>query len=131
MGMLVNQRVLYDDKIVKKKRTFNFKYEKIYNEYKNRFCDEFCILSIDDNYCYGYINTKHNDLRIENIEMNKNERNRILINFEYKHLYKNIPLLLDHNISVILLNKDYNVIAVHHPENKYYANSFSFVYFPF
>ena len=127
--------------ITKIKKLMNFKYEKIYNDYKSRFYNEFCILLIDQMFCYGHINTLNNKLhsKLTNdincdisydtcvIENNSN----LLIYFEYKDLYKNIPLLLQNNISVILIDTDYNVTAIHHPENKYHANSFSFVYFPF
>lgn len=139
MGVLVDQfNNFYDKKFTKMKNIFNHKYEKIYNDYKSRFNNEFCILLVDNACCYGYLNTNNHNILIENIEINDlNPNSKLLdttkkyIYFQYQHLYKKIPTLLKHNISVILINPDYNVIAVHHPENKYHINSFSFVYFPF
>lgn len=124
------------------KSIFNGKYEKIYNDYKSRFNNEFCILLVDNTCCYGYLNSKKHNIIIENIEINDLNINsdtkdkhldttKKYIYFQYQYLYKKIPSLLEHNISVILINSDYNVIAIHHPENKYHMNSFSFVYFPF
>lgn len=148
MGVLIDNNTnkdnnysnFYDKKFTKMKSIFNSKYEKIYNDYKSRFHSEFCILLVDDVCCYGYLNSNNNDIIIENIEINdinsksnknnKNE-NKKYIYFQSNHLYKKIPSLLEHNVSVILINPDYNVTAVHHPENKYHSNSFSFVYFPF
>lgn len=138
MGVLIEEvnqlnRCLEKKNIIKIKNLTNTKYEKIYNDYKSRFYSEFCILLIDHMFCYGHINTNNkklhfkfnNDIKLINDDVN------VSIYFEYKNLYKNIPLLLQNNISVILIDTDYNVTAIHHPENKYHANSFSFVYFPF
>jgi hypothetical protein len=138
MGVLIeeiNQLNTYLEKrnIVNMKNLMNFKYEKIYNDYKSRFYSEFCILLIDQKLCYGHINTNNKKLHTKlsnDIKLMEDNMN-LLIYFEYKDLYRNIPLLLQNNISVILIDTDYNVTAIHHPENKYHANSFSFVYFPF
>ena len=49
---------------------------------------------------------------------------------EGSKLYENIPLLLNKKYSVIILNQDNNVIAIHHPENTHNLIRLPFCFIP-
>lgn len=139
MGILVdeiNQSNFFHEKMIKNSlsKLQDIKYDRIYHDYKSRFFNEFCILLIDQKFSYGYVNTNNYNLTIKDVEYTKYsnyQHNRYCIYFKTKDLYEKIPSLLENNISVILINLDYDVTAIHHPQNKYHSSSFSFVYFPF
>lgn len=139
MGILledINRTQFFYEKTVKTNlnKLNTIHYEQIYNDYKNRFFNEFCVLIIDNQYCYGHVNTNNYNLTIMDMEYLKYSNamyHRYCVYFKSNYLYKKIPLLLENNISVILVNSNYDVTAIHHPQNKYHSNSFSFVYFPF
>ena len=102
------------------------KYKKLYNVYEKLFDNNICLLYnclttgmysvfINANKIYKIINT---DL----ILLYTNDTNNKYIyktSFKTSQLAKNIHMLLKNHYSVILINPQYNVIAVHHPVNKY------------
>ena len=68
----------------------------------------------------------------KNDKINNNyTKNEKYIKFKDTLLYEKIPLLLNHHLSVILINEHHHVTAIHHPKDKYHQNSFSFCFFPF
>ena len=101
-------------------------YKKLYNVYEKLFDNNICLLYnclttgmysvfINANKIYKIINTDLILLYTNDIS------NKYIYKTTFKtsQLAKNIHMLLKNHYSVILINPQYNVIAVHHPVNKY------------
>jgi len=102
------------------------KYLLLYNNYKKSFEHDFCILLSKNEEMFIYVNGD----KICKI-LNTPLYNKQCTTFKKTKMSEKIPLLLKYNISVILINENYNVLAIHHPENKFHENAFSFCFFPF
>ena len=103
------------------------KYLSLYNNYKKSFDHEFCILLCKNEEMFIFVNADK-ICKIINTSLSKNKQ---YTKFNKNKMSEKIPLLLKYNISVILINDNYNVVAIHHPENKFHENAFSFCFFPF
>ena len=72
---------------------------------------------------YNFVNSNkiykiiHTDLNL--MYSNNTKQHIYKTTFKNKYLAKNIHALLDNDFSVILINTQYNVVAIHHPANKY------------
>lgn len=102
------------------------KYKKLYNVYSALFDNNICLLYnciktgmysifINANKIYKILNTDLTLLYTQDL----NNKYIYTTSFKTSQLAKNIHILLKNNYSVILINPQYNVIAVHHPVNKY------------
>ena len=101
------------------------KYKKLYNIYEKLFDNNICLLynCIKTGMYYIFINANkiYKIINTDLILLYTNENNKYIYKTSFKtsHLAKNIHMLLKNHYSVILINPQYNVIAVHHPVNKY------------
>jgi hypothetical protein len=99
------------------------KYNGLYNTYSKIFNNEICVLYYCNGMYYNFVNANkiykilHTDLNL--VYINDIKQSIYRTTFKNKHLAKNIHALLDNNFSVILINTHYNVVAIHHPANKY------------
>jgi len=101
------------------------KYRQLYNIYSKMFNNNICVLHNDSEsgMFYNFVNANkiykiiHSDLNLFYVP-NINQH-IYKTSFKHSQLAKNIHLLLDNESSVILINNNYNVIAIHHPANKY------------
>lgn len=102
------------------------KYKKLYNVYSALFDNNICLLYnciktgmysifINANKIYKILNTDLTLLYTQDLH----NKYIYTTSFKTSQLAKNIHILLKNNYSVILINPQYNVIAVHHPVNKY------------
>jgi hypothetical protein len=101
---------------------------KIYDDYSKIFNSNFIILKIDTENFHAYLNESYD---ISNL----NEFNFVKTNFLFYEttekislLYEKIPLLLQKKYSVIVINKDNNIIAIHHPANTHNKINMSFAF---
>jgi len=102
------------------------KYKKLYNVYEKLFDNNICLLynclTTDMYFIFINANKIYKIINTDLILLYTNEINNKYIyktSFKTCQLAKNIHMLLKNNYSVILINPQYNVIAVHHPVNKY------------
>ena len=99
------------------------KYNKLYNIYSKIFNNNICVLYYCNGIYYNFVNSNkiykiiHTDLNL--IYLNDTKQHIYKTTFKNKYLAKNIHALLDNDFSVILINPQYNVVAIHHPANKY------------
>lgn len=99
------------------------KYNGLYNTYSKIFNNEICVLYYCNGMYYNFVNANkiykilHTDLNL--VYVNDIKQSIYRTTFKNKYLAKNIHALLDNNFSVILINTHYNVVAIHHPANKY------------
>ena len=99
------------------------KYNGLYNTYSKIFNNEICVLYYCNGMYYNFVNANkiykilHTDLNL--VYVNETQQSIYRTTFKNKYLAKNIHALLDNNFSVILINTHYNVVAIHHPANKY------------
>lgn len=99
------------------------KYNGLYNTYSKIFNNEICVLYYCNGMYYNFVNANkiykilHTDLNL--VYVNDTKQSIYRTTFKNKYLAKNIHALLDNNFSVILINTHYNVVAIHHPANKY------------
>ena len=99
------------------------KYNGLYNRYSRMFNNDICVLYYCNGIYYNFVNANkiykilHTDLNL--IYVNDIKQSIYKTTFKNKYLAKNIHALLDNDFSVILINTQYNVVAIHHPANKY------------
>jgi hypothetical protein len=99
------------------------KYNGLYNTYSRMFNNDICVLYYCNGIYYNFVNANkiykilHTDLNL--IYVNDIKQSIYKTTFKNKYLAKNIHALLDNDFSVILTNTQYNVVAIHHPANKY------------
>ena len=99
------------------------KYNGLYNTYSRMFNNDICVLYYCNGIYYNFVNANkiykilHTDLNL--IYVNDIKQSIYKTTFKNKYLAKNIHALLDNDFSVILINTQYNVVAIHHPANKY------------
>lgn len=99
------------------------KYNQLYDTYSKIFNNSICVLYYCNGIYYNFVNSNeiykiiHTDLNL--MYSNNNKQHIYKTTFKNKYLAKNIHALLDNDFSVILINTQYNVVAIHHPANKY------------
>lgn len=99
------------------------KYNGLYNTYSKIFNNEICVLYYCNGMYYNFVNANkiykilHTDLNL--VYVNDTKQSIYKTTFKNKYLAKNIHALLHNDFSVILINTQYNVVAIHHPANKY------------
>jgi hypothetical protein len=99
------------------------KYNQLYNTYSKIFNNSICVLYYCNGIYYNFVNSNkiykiiHTDLNL--MYSNNTKQHIYKTTFKNKYLAKNIHALLDNDFSVILINTQYNVVAIHHPANKY------------
>jgi len=97
--------------------------------YTKLFDNDICVLyyNADTESYYSFINANkiykiiHSDLNLssQTHSSDSNLNSQYKTSFKKSQLAKNIHTLLTHKYSVILINNQYNVVAIHHPANKY------------
>lgn len=99
------------------------KYNQLYDTYSKIFNNSICVLYYCNGIYYNFVNSNeiykiiHTDLNL--MYSNNTKQHIYKTTFKNKYLAKNIHALLDNDFSVILINTQYNVVAIHHPANKY------------
>jgi len=100
---------------------------KIYSDYYKIFNSNIIILKSDTEYFYTYLHTSY-DISDFNLDFVKIDIPFYKATNKISTLYEQIPLLLYKNFSVIILNKDDNIIAIHHPANTHNKINMSFCF---